>query len=131
MDSATIFRLFADSILLLHASFVLFVVIGLVLIFVGQFAHWSWIRNFWFRVAHLAAIGLVVIQSWFGVICPLTTLEMALRAKAGAATYRGAFVAHWLETFLYYEAPAWMFAAAYTIFGLLVVGSWFWIRPRR
>ena len=131
MDSATMFRLSADSILLLHASFVLFVVIGLVLIFVGKFAHWSWIRNFWFRVAHLVAIGLVVIQSWFGVICPLTTLEMALRAKAGAATYRGAFVAHWLETLLYYEAPAWMFAAAYTIFGLLVVVSWFWIRPRR
>jgi len=131
MDSATMFRLSADSILLLHASFVLFVVIGLVLIFIGKFAHWSWIRNFWFRVAHLVAIGLVVIQSWFGVICPLTTLEMALRAKAGAATYRGAFVAHWLETLLYYEAPAWMFAAAYTIFGLLVVVSWFWIRPRR
>jgi hypothetical protein len=131
MESATMFRLAADIILLTHASFVLFVVVGLILIFVGKVCGWAWIRHFWLRIAHLLAIGVVMVQSWFGVICPLTTLEMALRAKAGEATYAGAFISHWLETLLYYQAPAWAFAVCYTIFGALVVGSWFWVPPQR
>ena len=130
MDSQTLYLLAADLALLLHVSFVAFVVLGLLLIFVGYALGWSWIRNPWFRWAHLAAISVVVLQSWFGVICPLTTLEMALRARAGATTYPGAFIAHWLETILYFDAPEWIFAVCYTAFGLLVVGSWFWIRPR-
>ena len=65
------------------------------------------------------------------VICPLTTWEMALRAKAGNTTYSGSFIAHWLQTLLYYDAPAWVFVVCYTRFGLLVVGSWFWVRARR
>ena len=131
MESATMFRFAADIVLLMHTSFVLFVVIGLILIFIGKVYRWVWIRHFWLRIAHLVAIGFVVIQSWFGVICPLTTLEMALRAQAGEATYRGAFISHWLEALLYYEAPVWAFAVCYTIFGAMVVGSWFWVHPRR
>ena len=64
-------------------------------------------------------------------ICPLTTVEMALRARAGDATYTGSFIAHWLESLLYYQAPAWVFAACYTAFGAIVFGSWFWVRPRK
>ncbi|MDH3337852.1 MAG: DUF2784 domain-containing protein [Gammaproteobacteria bacterium] len=130
MDSQTLYLLAADVTLLLHMSFVAFVLIGLLLIFVGYALAWSWIRNPWFRWSHLAAITVVVLQSWFGVICPLTTLEMALRSRAGATTYPGAFVAHWLESILYYDAPEWVFAVCYTAFGLLVVVSLFWIRPR-
>ena len=58
------------------------------------------------------------------------TLEMALRSRAGQTTYPGAFIAHWLEALLYYDAPAWVFALCYTIFGVLVAGSWFWVRPQ-
>ena len=42
---------------------------------------WGWVRLRWFRITHLCAIGVVVIQSWLGVMCPLTTLEMALRPR--------------------------------------------------
>lgn len=130
MDSQTLYRLAADLTLLLHSSFVAFVVVGLILIFAGKVLTWSWVRNPWFRWAHLAAINVVVLQAWFGVICPLTTLEMALRSRAGDAVYTGAFVAHWLETILYYDAPQWVFAVGYTAFGALVLASWFWVRPR-
>jgi hypothetical protein len=116
--------------LLLHTSFVAFVIFGLILIFAGKLFGWSWVRNRWFRVAHLIAIGIVVLQSWLGVICPLTTIEMALRSRAGDATYTGSFIAHWLDSLLYYRAPAWVFAVCYTAFGALVAASWFWVRPR-
>ena len=92
MDSPTLYLLAADAILALHVLFVLFVISGLLLIFAGKFAGWSWVRNRVFRIAHLATIGIVVLQSWFGVICPLTTLEMWLRARAGGTTYAGSFI---------------------------------------
>jgi hypothetical protein len=131
MAEATMFRFAADIILLLHVSFVLFIVVGLALIFVGKVRGWGWIRNLWFRIAHLLAIGVVTVQSWFNVICPLTTMEMALRSRAGVTTYPGAFISHWLEVILYYDAPAWAFALCYTVFAALVAGSWFWAHPQR
>ena len=41
--------------------------------------HFSPKRHLWFRLAHLTAIAVVVLQAWFGVICPLTTLEMTAK----------------------------------------------------
>ena len=129
--SPALYRLAADALLLLHVLFVAFVVLGLAMVLVGWFAGWRWVRNPWFRTAHLAAIGVVVLQAWLGVICPLTTWEMALRERAGDAVYAGAFIAHWLEAILYYDAPPWVFTACYTAFAVLVILSWVWVRPRR
>lgn len=127
--SPTFYLLAADAVLLLHTAFVVFVVAGLVLILVGGALTWNWVRNRRFRILHLIAIGIVVVQSWFGVICPLTTVEMSLRERAGDATYDGAFISHWLESILYYQAPAWVFIVCYTVFGLAVAGSWFLVPP--
>ena len=124
------YRIAADALLALHVAFVLFVVVGLALILFGAWRGWGWVRSPWFRVAHLAAIGVVVLQAWLGRICPLTIWEMALRERAGDATYTGSFIAHWLETLLYYDAPLWVFGLVYTAFGALVVASWVWVRPR-
>ena len=129
-DGPSLYLLAADAVLLLHVLFVSFVITGLALVLAGKPAGWTWVRNPWFRLTHLTAIGIVVLQSWFGLICPLTTLEMALRQRAGDAVYSGTFISHWLDSILYYEAPAWVFAVCYTVFGALVVLSWFWVRPR-
>ena len=130
MDSSTRFLLAADAVLLLHVLFVAFVVAGLILIFVGKACRWSWIRNPWFRISHLITIAVIVVQSWFNIICPLTTLEMALRSRAGDTVYAGSFIAHWLESILYYRAPPWVFVVCYTAFAALVVASWVWVSPR-
>lgn len=131
MENETLYLLAADIMLFAHVLFVLFVVFGLLLIFTGKIFSWAWVRNPWFRIIHLISIGVVVIQSWLGIICPLTTWEMSLRAKAGGAVYAGSFISHWLETLLYYQAPQWVFIFCYTLFGMLVLASWFWVRPRR
>jgi hypothetical protein len=101
-----------------------------VLILLGKTRNWRWVRNPWFRLAHLAAIGVVVLQSWLGAICPLTIWEMALRERAGDTVYAGSFIAHWLGTLLYYRLPDWVFVFCYTAFGALVLLSWYWVRPR-
>ena len=123
------YLLLADAVLALHFILVAFVVGGLMLILVGNLRGWRWVNGWWFRLAHLAAIGVVVAQAWLGATCPLTTLEMWLRAQAGADTYRGSFIAHWLQLLIYYEAPLWVFTAAYTLFGLLVVATWWRFPP--
>ncbi|MBT8095964.1 MAG: DUF2784 domain-containing protein [Woeseia sp.] len=131
METDVSFLLAADILLFCHALFVAFVIFGLVFILVGKLLEWTWVRNPWFRVAHLSAIGIVVLQSWLGVICPLTTWEMALRERAGTDTYAGTFISHWLETLLYYQAPMWVFTVIYTLFAIVVFASWFWVRPRQ
>lgn len=129
--TATTSRLLADAVLALHAAFVAFVVLGLVAILVGGALRWRWVHDPRFRALHLAAIGLVVAESWAGVTCPLTSLEDSLRASAGDATYSGAFVAHWLDRLLYWQAPPWAFTVAYTLFGTAVVAGWWLVPPRR
>ena len=131
METSTLFRLAADAVMMLHALFVVFVVAGLALVLIGYWRDWQWVRHFGFRLAHGLAIGVVVLQSWLGAVCPLTSWEMSLRARAGDATYPGAFIAHWVESLLYYRAPDWVFVVLYTAFGALVAASWIWVRPRR
>lgn len=130
MDNS-LYSLAADIILIIHFLFVLFVVLSLLLIFIGKFRKWRWVKNFWFRVSHLAAIGIVVLQSWLGIVCPLTTWEMELRQKAEEVVYQESFIAYWLNKILYYQAPWWVFVVIYTLFGSLVICSWFWVKPKR
>ena len=75
----------ADSILVIHALFVAFVILGFALIVIGMFRRWGWIKNLWFRLLHLLAIGIVVAEAWFGGICPLTDLENRKREAGGGA----------------------------------------------
>ena len=131
MSDESILLLMADAVLALHLAFVVFVLAGLLLILTGGVLGWAWVRNRIFRISHLVAIVVVVLQAWLGMICPLTHLEMWLRAQAGEAVYSGTFVSHWMQSLLYYEAPMWVFALCYTAFGLLVLVSWFWVRPFR
>lgn len=125
------YRFLADAVLVLHFTIVLFIVGGLLLVVVGNLRGWRWVNHWWFRVAHVAAIGVVVLQGWLGRVCPLTTLESSLRTRAGSATYSGSFIEHWVQRVLYYEAPAWAFTLAYTCFGLLVAAAWWRFPPRR
>lgn len=131
MTNERFYRGLADTVLMTHVGFVAFVIGGLLLILCGGACGWRWVRNPWFRAAHLAAIGAVVAQAWLGIVCPLTTLEMWLRERAGDLTYEGTFIAHWLQRILYFDAPGWVFAVAYTLFALAVGGSWLGIPPRR
>lgn len=130
MEERQLYALSADTLLVTHALFVAFVVFGLFAILVGKRLGWSWVRDPRFRWVHLIAIGFVVIQSWLGLVCPLTIWEMALRERAGDAVYAGSFVAHWVTKILYYRAPDWLFGLGYTAFGALVLLAWLRVPPR-
>lgn len=130
MSDALPYQLLADAVLALHLAIVIFVVGGLAFIIVGNLRAWRWANALWFRLAHLAAIAGVVTESWLGLACPLTSAEMWLRTQARATTYRGSFIEHWLGRVLYWEAPTWVFTAAYSAFGFAVAATWWWFPPR-
>jgi Protein of Unknown function (DUF2784) len=131
VPGACAYQVLADAVLTLHVAIVAFVVAGLALIVAGNLRRWRWVNAWWFRGLHLGAIGIVVAEAWWGMTCPLTTLEMWLRHQARATTYSGSFIEHWLSRLLYVEAPPWVFTVGYTLFGLLVAAAWWVFPPRR
>ncbi len=131
MNDLLSYRLLAVVVLALHAAIVVFVVGGLVLVIVGNLLGWRWVNALWFRLIHLGTIAVVVAEAWLGAACPLTTFEMWLRAMAQDTIFEGSFVEYWLQRFLYYEAPAWVFILTYSLFGLLVVAAWWHFPPQR
>jgi hypothetical protein len=117
----------ADAILLLHAAFVLFVVGGLLATWIGVALDRPFAFNPWFRGLHLAAIGFVVVETLLGYMCPLTVWEHALRGDTSGE----GFIQRYVHAWLFWRAPAWVFATAYVAFGVLVAATWWKWPPRR
>ena len=117
----------ADVILFLHVILVLFNFGALPVIWLGHFRGWHFVRDFRFRVVHLVLIGVVAAESVFGIWCPLTTWEETFRS---VPMHQNGFIAHWFHQLLFYDLPAWVFTVAYVAFFLLVVATFFLVRPR-
>jgi hypothetical protein len=124
------YRFAADAVVLVHMTYVLFVIVGFLLTLAGCLWRWEWIRNPWFRGIHLAMILIVVAEAWLEIICPLTTWEQQLRERAGGEVYRGAFLANLVHDWLFYDARPWVFTLAYTLFGVGVLATFLIAPPR-
>lgn len=119
--------LVADALLLLHFAIVAFIVGGLIVIWIGGARGWTWVRNLWLRLAHLAAIAFVAAEALLGYACPLTIWEDLLRGGIRPES----FVARWVYRALYYNAPEWVFTAAYSLWAAATVVTLFLIPPMR
>lgn len=86
-----IYPIFADLVVWIHLAFVVFVVLGGLLVM-------RWPRLIW---VHLPAAMWGVIIELCGWICPLTPLENWLRREGGGENYHSDFVAHYLLPMLY------------------------------
>ena len=117
----------ADAILVVHFLVVLFNVGGLLAVWLGAPLGWQWIRNPWFRYAHLAAIGFVAGEAILGVACPLTMWEDVLRGGARPES----FVGRWVRWLLFYQAPEWVFTVAYVGWALATLATLRLVPPRR
>lgn len=121
----------ADGVLVVHFAFVVFVLVGLAIIWLGWWLRWGWVRNWWFRFTHLAAMGFVAWEAITGRDCPLTLWENQLRWWAGAGQrYHGSFIQHWIHRWLFYDASPQLFTGLYLgVFGLIVLSLWL-VPPR-
>lgn len=84
-------RVLADIVLLLHLAFIVFVVLGALLVF-------RWRRIAWLHIPMVLWASMVNLTPW---LCPLTPLEKYFRAAAGQAGYEGGFIAHYLLPVIY------------------------------
>jgi len=103
-----IYRALADLVLVVHLAFVLFVVLGGLLVL-------KWPRLAWLHVP--AAVWGVLIE-YKGWICPLTPLENSFRARGGGAGYSGGFIEHYIQPLLY---PAGLTRGTQIVFGSLAL----------
>ena len=92
---------------------------GLVLVWVGAFAGWQWIREPVFRYVHLGLLAVVALESLLGIACPLTLLEQRLRNLDPSQ----GFVAAWAGRLLYLDLPSWAFTLLYLAAGGLAVAA--------
>ncbi len=103
-----VYRVLADAVVVVHALFVVFVVLG-------GLAVLRWPRLAW---AHLPAAAWGALIEFAGWICPLTPLEKRLRALAGEAAYEGGFIEHYLLPILY---PPGLTRGTQVVLGLVVL----------
>ncbi len=127
MSSSTL----ADLVDFCHVSYVAFIVIGQLLILVGGWLRWSWVRNVWFRLVHLMAMLYVGLEAALNWPCPLTTWEDQLRQASGEGVTEGSFMGRLLHDLLFVEVPQVSLRGLHLAFAALVVLSWWFVPGRR
>jgi len=117
-----LYRRLADLVLLVHLAFVVFVVLGGLLVLCRPKVAWL----------HLPAAAWGVLIEFAGWICPLTPWEVSLRLRGGEAGYAGGFIGHYLTSLLY---PAGLTRGVQIVLGsfalLLNAAIYSWIVARR
>lgn len=103
------YRILADFVVILHLMFVLFALLGGLLLFRNRMAAWL----------HLPVLLWALVIEWTGRLCPLTPLENRLRSLGGEATYDKSFVEHYIVSILY---PAELNRRIQIVLGLLLLG---------
>jgi len=114
-----IFRLLADVVVLLHVAYILFVVLGALVVRFRPVVAWP----------HVAAVVWGVYVAATDRVCPLTPLEIGLRVRAGQVCYHGGFVAHYVLPVLYPAGLTPGILAAEAVFVVVVnlaLYSWVW-----
>ena len=102
------YRILADIVVVVHFSFVLFVLFGGILAL-------KWKRLVWLHVPAFLWGSLIEFLGW---LCPLTHLEYWLTEKAGAVPYQSGFIEYYIVPLLY---PAVLTRELQILFGFFVI----------
>jgi hypothetical protein len=86
-----LYKLAANAIAIVHLAFILFVVLGGLLVL-------RWPKAAWI---HLPAAVWGVLIEFAGWYCPLTRMENLMLRRAGQAGYSGGFLAHYIFALIY------------------------------
>ena len=110
----------ADIILILHFLVVIFITVGFLLIPIGYYYGWSWIKNFKLRLFHFGLMFLVTFETLVGITCPLTSIENYLRGINNSKS----FISFWIEKIIYWDFPTSFFMFLYFVFLGLTLLMW-------
>ena len=124
------YSLLADAVVALHLAYIAYVLGGLLVVLVGLIGKWEWVRNPWFRLTHLTAILIIVLELVFQTACPLTVWEMQLRGAAGQPVSEGTFVGRLMHHLIFAAVPGWVAEAVYIGFAVAIVITFILAPPR-
>src|SRR5688572_15187158 len=130
--SSSFYVVLADLIVAMHAGYLAFVLVGQVLIWVGLLRGWAWVRNPWFRIAHVLAIVVVALEAVVGMPCPLTVWEDDLRFMAGVPVQESTFVGRIAHALIRVDIPFdhWLLQSSYYIVAGLILITFVLAPPR-
>lgn len=114
----------ADVVLATHLVLIAFNVAGLVLIPIGGWLGWSWVKIRWWRVLHLVSLAVVAVQAALGRDCFLTIWQSVLSGRAPQP-----LITRWVNALIYWPLPPWVFTAAYIAAFVYTAALWWWVRP--
>ncbi|TAN06512.1 MAG: DUF2784 family protein [Rhodanobacteraceae bacterium] len=117
----------ALSILIVHLVIIAFNVAGCVLVPLGAWRRWRWVREFWWRLAHVLSLAVVAGQALAGRACFLTIWQGDMAGNAHVQP----LLAGWINRLIYWPLPLWVFALAYVVVFVYVLALWIVVRPRR
>lgn len=117
----------ADIVVVVHALIAAFIISGFVLIPLGAWLDWRFVRRRGLRLTHLLGILFVATETVLGVACPLTIWEDWLR-RSGAPD--AGFIARWVRWVLYYDVPLWVFGVIYVVGAVAAILLWRWVPPQ-
>ena len=119
----------AQAILAFHILIIAFNVFGLIAIPLGAWRGWRWVRIFWWRVLHLAALLVVAVQALLGTACFLTIWQSELQEAAGRRGYRLPLIQTWIDHLLFWHLPMSFFTSIYVLVWIGVLLLWWKVPP--
>ncbi len=117
------------AVLAVHVAVIAFNVFGLVVVPLGFWLGWGFVRGFRWRAIHLALLFLVAVQALLGRACFLTIWQAALEGEGAGKT--GPLIARWIESLIFWPLPIWFFAILYVAVLIYAVALWRLVPPRR
>lgn len=117
--------LLGQGVLAAHLLVIAFNAFGLIAIPLGGALHWAWVRIRWWRLLHLASLGVVAVQAVFGRACLLTIWQDALSGGGRADP----LIMRFVNSLIYWPLPIWAFSAAYVALFIYTLALWRWVPP--
>lgn len=116
----------ATLILLVHVAIILFNVVGLVVIPIGAWRRWRFVRRPVWRYLHLLSLAVVALQAALGRACFLTLWEDRLTSGVEGPP----LIARTIGSLIYWPLPVWVFAVAYIVVFAYTVALLWLVPPR-
>ncbi len=121
---------FAHLVLGVHLIIIGFNIAGLIVVPLGVWLRWNWVRACLWRAAHLLSMAVVAAQAAMGRACFLTLWQSDLMQRAGQQGDRQGLIQAWIDHLIFWNLPLSVFTVIYLAVGAYTLGLWWWAPPR-
>jgi hypothetical protein len=122
-----IYALLADVAIVIHFLYALTIIVGLVIVYVGKFLKWRFVKNATYKIIHLTMIMIVAFESIFHIECPLTYIEYKLLSFAKMHHQNTPFIAGLINKILFWNFPNEFFDILYIALALVILMSFVFV----